>query len=232
MPALDGKAASRSLGRADSLGMLRVQATRTATVSFVSPGQDSLTVSDPAALETVPGREFGAQTLSSQAPAIFSTHDRRAQTPAWASVPILPEEQMSEVNCPYSIPEVPACLLLANYRGAGEPGTNKWALHRIGRRFLLQVAKALGQEGYVDAVKGTPSTSGHVILQTPFVLIRMSEGAMCRGLVLEFRRRDAREGCQVVELAALQDPEGMRAWISILKRMTRRAEGMSPRLAA
>lgn len=139
---------------------------------------------------------------------------------------------MSEVKCPNAMPEVPACLLLTDYRGAGEPGTNKWALHRIGRRLLLQVAKALGQEGSVHAEKGMPSSSGHVTLQTPFVFIRMREGAMCRGLVLEFWRRDAKEGGQVVELAALQDPEGMRAWISTLKRMMRRAEYASLRLAA
>lgn len=139
---------------------------------------------------------------------------------------------MSELTCPNAMPEVPTCLLLTNYRGAGEPGTNKWALHRIGRRFLLQVAKALGQEGSVHADKGVPSSSGHVTLQASSVLIRMSEGAMCRGLVLESWRRGAKECGQVVELAALQDPEAMHAWVSNLKRTMRRAEGISPRLAA
>lgn len=139
---------------------------------------------------------------------------------------------MSALKCPNALPEVPACLLLTNYRGTGEPGTNKWALHRVGRRFLLQVAKALGQECSIDADKGTPSSSGHVALQTPNLLIRMSEGAMCRGLVLEYRMRNANEDGRLVELAALLDPESMHAWIATLKRLTRRAEGISPRLAA
>jgi hypothetical protein len=147
-------------------------------------------------------------------------------------VPVFFEDLMSAVKCPTAIPEVPACLLLTNYRGTGEPGTNKWALHRVGRRFLLHVAKALGQECSIDADKGMPSSSGHVTLKTPNLLIRMSEGAMCRGLVLEYWTRNAKEDGRVVELAALLDPESMHAWIATLKRLTRRAEGISPRMAA